>query len=69
VTPNEGIVMIGSEMARERISDRVREADAERRSASIRGQRRAAPRRRRHPFAAIVAALTPGRRRAVESLR
>ncbi len=64
--------MIGSEMARERISDRLREAEAERRSRPI-SEARAVERRSRlrASFGAVASRLVhresvPRRRRAVD---
>jgi hypothetical protein len=56
----------GSEMARERIADRIREAEAERTSRPL-AEARASGRRAkvRAGFAALASALTPPRRRVV----
>jgi hypothetical protein len=58
--------MIGSEMAKERIADRLREAEGERRSRPF-AEARASERRSRvrTGFAAVASALVLQRRRAV----
>lgn len=58
--------MIGSEMARERIADRLREAEGERRIRPLTEARAVERRSRvRAGFAAVASALVPARRRAV----
>jgi hypothetical protein len=59
--------MLGNEMARERVSDRLREAEADRRSRGFAVARASARRRRvRAALAAVRAALVPGSLRHAE---
>jgi hypothetical protein len=63
-------MITGSEMARERIADRIREAEAERRSRPLAEARASGRRARVHAgfaglAAALASALVPQRRRAV----
>lgn len=58
--------MLGNEMARERIADRMREAESERRSRRSSALQASARRRRvRDGLAAIRAAIVPGSFRRV----
>ena len=60
--------MIGNEMAREQISDRLRAADADRVGRSVGRKREGQPRiRRRAGFTAFISALIPGLRRTVDT--
>jgi hypothetical protein len=61
--------MIGNEMARERIADRLREAEAERRSRSFVDARAAGRRRRLHAaISAVRAVVTPQARRRIRTV-
>jgi hypothetical protein len=61
--------MIGNEMARERIADRLREAEVERRSRPLVEARAAARRRRLHAaMAAVRAVVTPQARRRIRTV-